>query len=220
MIIFEYCRKLNLAIVMTFPPFFGVVKNRPIKRNVFTSRALRQAPNSIFSFREPIWARGLLASFMCRAPPGNGYAKPFHPGAGPLPPSPPPSPAPAPALCPRSTPSENVYAKTMLIPLLLLLLFLLVILLLLLLLLLLLEMDMQKAFQPGVNRLKRILSKCTSSHCTTWATQFRIHNVLKVRRANIPLRRESFNCFRVQTQKVYSYFSPIPAVKKSCDKPT
>ena len=89
MIIFKYCRKLNLAIVMTFPPFFVVVGNRPIKRNVFTSRALRQAPNSIFSFREPIWARGLLASFMCRAPPGNGYAKPFHPGAGPLPPSPP-----------------------------------------------------------------------------------------------------------------------------------
>ena len=104
---------------MTILTCFVVVGNGQIKWNVFTRRAL----NSIFDFREPIWARGLLASFMCQ----------------PL----------------LEMDMQNLFIHL----LLLLLLLLLVILLLLRLFLPLLEMDMQKAFQAGVNRLKRIGSQ-------------------------------------------------------------
>ena len=91
---------------MTFLPFFVVVGNRPTKRNEYSRKALRQGPNSIFSFREPIWVRGLLASFCVEPLVEMTMQKPFHPGACPPPP------------CSCSTPHGNGYSKD--IPLLIL----------------------------------------------------------------------------------------------------
>ena len=80
---------------------------------------------------------------------------------------------------------------------------------------------MQKAFEPGMNWLKRILSENAPPPPVVGVGQLNLEfTILKVGRTNFPLRRECFNCLRVQTQKVYSDFSPILVVNKSCDKPT